>query len=86
MKKMTLIVMLLACSSAFASLKKEAQEFKFKFNFKGDIYQYSQKSESFERAYELAAKACYKHYKAGQKLSEDKGLDIIDVCANPRSI
>jgi hypothetical protein len=73
--------------SAIASPQpnSEAQVYSFKFRLKGENFEFSHKSTSYEKAYEVAAKACYRHYKAGQRLTEDQGLDIIDVCANPRS-
>jgi len=49
-------------------------------------FEYSSTAPSYNEAYERAAKACYSHFKDGKPLNEDKGLDIIDVCANPRSI
>ena len=43
-------------------------------------------ASTYEDAFRLAAQACYRHYKDGKPLTEDQGLDIIDVCANPRRI
>jgi len=73
--------------SASASTPKDTtdQVYRFKFRLKGETYEYTQKSSSYEVAFESAAKACYKHFKGGRRISEDQGLDIIDVCANPRS-
>ena len=62
-----------------------AQEYHFKFKLNSESFEYTQASKSYEEAYERAAKACFNHFKNGQHLSEEKGLDIIDVCANPRS-
>lgn len=81
---MIALSMLLLSLNTFAAPQPETKEYRFKFNFRGLAFEYKQKSDSFEKAYEMAAKACYKHYKNGQKLTEDAGLDIIDVCANPR--
>lgn len=83
---LSIFIGILITFNASAAIKSaEPQEYKFKFNLKGDIYQYQQKSASYEEAFERAAKACFNHYKTGKKLNEDQGLDIIDVCANPRS-
>lgn len=80
------IALSLGASLAKASVSAQKdQDFKFKFNFRGDIYQYQQRASNYEEAFERAAKACFNHYKSGQKLNENLGLDIIDVCANPRS-
>jgi hypothetical protein len=88
--KLFATALLLACFSltAMASTNPHAGEdqlFQFKFRMKGELYEYSQKSSTYEEAYERAAKACFQHFKAGRHVSEDQGLDIIDVCANPRS-
>ena len=74
--------------SASAATKSYAgdQLYQFKFRMKGETYEYSQKSNTYEEAFERAAKACYQHFKGGRHISEDQGLDIIDVCANPRTI
>lgn len=73
-------------ASAWVSTPSAEKVFAFKFKLKGESFEYSQKAETYEDAYEKAAQACYRHYKAGRRISEDQGLDIIDVCANPRSI
>ena len=49
-------------------------------------FEYASSAPSYDEAFEQAAKACYRHFKNGKRLTEDKGLDIIDVCANPRSL
>lgn len=82
---MILSSLLMSFKASAAVRPTEPQEFRFKFNFKGQSYEVRQKSQSYEDAFEKAAKACFSYYKAGQKLNEEKGLDIIDICANPRS-
>lgn len=42
------------------------------------------RADSYEEAFKAASKECFRHFKNGQKLSENDGLSIIDVCANPR--
>jgi hypothetical protein len=66
-----------------ASIK--SQLYTFKFKLAGETFEYAQKSEKYEEAFEKAAQACFNHYRNGQKLTEERGLDVIDVCANPRS-
>lgn len=51
-----------------------------------EVFEFSSTAPSYEDAFEKAADACFKHFKNGKKLTEDRGLDIIDVCANPRSL
>ena len=72
-------------SNAWISKDETTKLYNFKFKLNDETYEYSQKSPSFEEAFGKAAQACYRHYKAGKKLTEERGLDIIDVCANPRS-
>lgn len=72
-------------AKAWVSHDEAMKPYTFKFKFENQVFEYSQKSTSFEEAFDKAAQACYKHFKAGRRLSEDRGLDIIDVCANPRS-
>jgi predicted transcriptional regulator len=72
-------------SKAWISKDETKKLYNFKFKMADETYEYSQKSSSYEEAYQKAAQDCYTHFKAGQKLTEDRGLDIIDVCANPRS-
>ena len=88
MKKVILTVLMLASQSSLGWISTSAAEkvYDFKFKLKGETFEYSQKADTYEDAFERAAQACYRHYKAGRRISEDQGLDIIDVCANPRSI
>ena len=83
-----LMATLVFAQGAFGWISKDATQkvYGFKFSLKGATFEYKQSSSSFEEAYERAAKACYSHYKDGKRLTEDTGLDIIDVCANPRSL
>lgn len=73
-------------ATAWVSTQPSQKEYRFKFEMNKEVYQYSMKANTYEDAYEKAAQACFTHYKAGRHLSEERGIDIIDVCANPRSI
>lgn len=72
-------------SHAWISKEETTKLYNFKFKMVDTTFEYSQKSASYEEAFGKAAKACYRHFKNGKALTEDQGLDIIDVCANPRS-
>jgi len=88
MKTSLLLTLLLALSSpGFAWIEKAPQQksYDFQFKLKSDTFKYSRTAASYEEAFEDAAQACFKHFKSGRRLSENEGLDIIDVCANPRS-
>ena len=85
---MTVLLMILGISlQARAWIESSPMEkaYTFKFHLANDSFEYSQKAPSYEEAYEKAAQACFNHFKAGRRVSEDRGLDIIDICANPRS-
>lgn len=86
--KFATLLMVLGLSlqaSAWISVDTPDKQYSFKFHMKGEVYEYSQASSSYEEAFEKAAKACYQHFKGGRHITEDQGLDIIDVCANPRT-
>ncbi len=51
-----------------------------------ETYEYSLNASSYEEAFDKAAQSCFRHFKQGRRVSQDQGLDIIDVCANPRSL
>ncbi len=87
MKFATFFLVLTLSLQAAAWISKGPSDklYSFQFKMKGQTFQYSQNSDSYEEAFEKAARACYQHFKGGQRLSEDQGLDIIDVCANPRT-
>jgi hypothetical protein len=79
------IIFTTASAQAWVSTNPKDQLYSFKFHMKGETYEYQQSANTYEEAFSNAAKACFSHFKAGRHLSEDDGLDIIDVCANPRS-
>lgn len=91
----SLMVMGFALPSQAAS-HKNAEEYSFVFrstadfrlpanNTKSPRFEFSTRANSYEEAFKIASKACYSHFRSGQtSFSEDDGLSIIDVCANPR--
>ena len=90
MKQVILAILVITASTANAWLTPDgdaaAQVYSFKFKMNNESYEYTQKAKTYEDAYSKAAQACFTHFKAGRRVSEDQGLDIIDVCANPRKI
>lgn len=89
MKKLILVALLgWSCSSFawFSTQQEPGKTYTFQFEYAGERLEVRRPAHSFEDAYEHAAEVCFKHYKElKQNLTEDDGLDIIDVCANPRS-
>jgi len=79
------LLMNASVSQAWVATTPMEKLYTFKFKLSHETYEYSQKSPSYEEAFQKAAQSCFDHYREGKKLSENQGLDIIDVCANPRS-
>lgn len=74
-----LLATVLLCSTA------QAKEFKFKWESGRDLLQYKTNADTWEEAYKRAAEFCFDFLtKRETNLTEEKGLDIIDICANPR--
>lgn len=82
----TLILLISVQSFAWVTTPTIEKEYNFKFKFEQEVFEYSTKSPSYEDAFEKAAQACFSHYKHGRRVSMERGVDIIDVCANPRSM
>ncbi|MFN3453485.1 MAG: hypothetical protein ACK41T_00895 [Pseudobdellovibrio sp.] len=76
----TLAITLTSLFSSFASAN--IQTYTFKFKSPGQAIKIN--AESKEAAYKIAAKECYKQLTGGQYPGEEKGLEYIDICANPK--
>jgi hypothetical protein len=87
MKKFILIAVLALSCTSFAWVEKDPTEkvYTFKYQLNGQTLELRKPAQSYEDAFQDAAQKCFNYYKGQGKLSEEKGLDIIDVCANPRS-
>lgn len=86
MKTLLIALTLVLSQAAQATyLPSNAKKYQFSFPFKNEVLRIEKHSDTYEKAFAAAAQDCFNHFKAGKKLSEDQGLDIIDVCANPRS-
>lgn len=83
---LTIAILAFTCTSfAWSSKDSATKEYTFKYKLQGESFEYSTSKGSYEEAFEVAAQKCFSHFKGARKVSEDRGLDIIDVCANPRS-
>ena len=94
----TALIMTLLSFNAFAARGPASSEKpnQFKFVFNPDKYvskSKDKKASSFtivksalskDMAFKLAAKDCYQKLTGGKYPGEERGLDIIDVCANPK--
>lgn len=91
--KQVMMILLLALSTSSAFAWKETapvqKEYTFKFDpqhkLSSQPYEVRKLAASYEDAFDSAAQQCFRYYKGAGKVSEDRGLDIIDICANPRS-
>jgi hypothetical protein len=80
----TILMALTSTSQAWIEKAPQQKSYDFSFKLKSDSFKYTRTAASYEEAFEDAAKECFKHFKNGKRLNENEGLDIIDVCANPR--
>lgn len=64
----------------------DLESFKFQFKYASESLVLETKAKNFEEALPRLAQVCFDHFKKNVKLTESTGLDIIDVCANPRRI
>ncbi len=86
MKALTLSIVLIL-SSSFGYTKETSSEKSYKFHYsmpKKKTFSITQTAFSQEQAFKLAAKECFKKLTAGKYPGEERGLEIIDICANPR--
>lgn len=82
MKTIFLIAVLMMGLNTFAA--PSATEKVYLFKFQGIQQPISMKAASKEAAFKLAAKECFSKLTGGKYPGEEKGLDIIDICANPK--
>lgn len=89
MKQVIAIFILLASTNVFAAVSNDSEikQYHFSFKYKAETFEITKKAKDEYAALDSAATECFRHFKKseGNHLSEKTGLDIIDVCANPRS-
>ncbi len=79
---LALISLVLVNLSAQAATNKE---FKFVFNSQGSAQiEIKKLAPNKEQAFKMAAKECFNQLTGGRYPGEERGLDIIDICANPK--
>ncbi len=85
MKKVILTI-LLATNTVFAAMNPSAKTWVFSYKAtKSQSFQIKKNAPTYEEAFKSAAKDCYQQMTQGKYPGEDKGLEIIDICANPKS-
>ncbi len=69
---------------ASASLtSKKSWSFQYK-DLSKKPFQIKKEAFSYEEAYKSASHECFQQLTGGKYPGEEKGLDIIDICANPK--
>ena len=83
--KIAVIALILAqCLSAFAAQSPQAKSYKFTYKLGQQVFELNQAAPTQEIAFKLAAKECFQKLTGGKYPGEERGLDIIDICANPK--
>lgn len=83
----TIIAAFFASTTTNAAVipSQESQTYVFQFKAtKAKGFSISQKASSKEAAFKLAAAACFRKLTGDTYPGEEKGLEIIDICANPK--
>lgn len=83
----TLILTLTSCLALNAWANTPAKTAVYSFQYKAPqmkAFQISRTATSRDEAFRLAAQDCYKKLTNGHYPGEEKGLQIIDICANPK--
>lgn len=79
MKSVLITLLILAAGSA------NAKPFSFKFKpSNAKSFSITQSASSQDEAFKLAARECFKKLTQNRYPGEEKGLEIIDICANPK--
>jgi hypothetical protein len=84
MKTIFFALALIAGLNAFSAVPQPATEKTYTFQFKAIKLPIVKKAHSKNEAFKLAARECYTKLTGGKYPGEEKGLDIIDICANPK--
>jgi len=72
-------------SAATNKLKNSAKFYSFQFKAPtSKVFAITKKAASKEQAYKLAAAECFSKLTGNKYPGEEKGLEIIDICANPK--
>ena len=79
------ILGVLTVLSTFSAQATTGPEFKFTFKSSATTrIEIKQVAPTKDLAFKLAAKECFNQLTGGKYPGEERGLDIIDICANPK--
>lgn len=83
MKTSLFITVLFTGLMAIGAQGPKSYSFQFKAP-KSKVFAITQTAVTKEEAYKLAAKECFKKLTNNKYPGDEKGLEIIDICANPK--
>jgi len=72
-------------SFAFISTPPTEKAYSFKYRVDEKTLEYSEKASTYEEALEKVSQKCFNDLKGKARVNMNRGLDIIDICVNPRS-
>lgn len=85
MKTSLILSILLTALLAGAKPVEATKSYSFQFKApQAKVFSITQKASSREVAYKLAATECFRKLTGDKYPGEEKGLEIIDICANPK--
>lgn len=86
--KLSMVLLVLICSyfsTSFASLDKSPlQEYKFSYHINKKVFIFTEKASSYEQALEKVSLSCFKKFNGDKETSVEQGMDLVDLCVNPR--
>jgi hypothetical protein len=83
MKTLILTLTVAFSLTGFAANTHKSFSFKYKAP-KSKSFTISKQAVSRDEAYKMAAKDCFQKLTGNKYPGEEKGLEIIDICANPK--
>ncbi len=87
MKLPILLSILFTVFAANAKVQPTESAKSYSFQFKAPqvkVFSITQRANSREVAFKLAATECFRKLTGDKYPGEEKGLEIIDICANPK--
>jgi len=71
-------------TTAFGAKPPASSNFTFEYKFEGTKFKYSVQHNDWSSAFTQGASACFEFFSSQRRPSGERGIDLIDACANPR--
>ncbi len=81
---LTLITLFTALNGFSSTGPSNSKNFKFSYSAGKQIFEVQTTAANRDAAFKIAAKECFQKLTGGKYPGEDRGMDIIDICANPK--